>query len=88
MDGTEEKLLTIDKEQRRKLTGMDDFSLNLIKRATAETFRSFGGGQKPTANNIISHALKDNPPEFAAGVSIEAVVLFVISMANHINKVV
>ena len=40
----------------------------------AHEFPSFGGGTVRSANNPIVHALQDNPPMFAAGVDIAAVV--------------
>jgi len=40
----------------------------------AHEFSSFGGGTVRSANYPIVHALQDNPPMFAAGVDIAAVV--------------
>lgn len=39
----------------------------------AACFRCFGGGHV-TDGNPISHALKDTPPSFAAGVSVQEVI--------------
>lgn len=44
--------------------------------AVAAQFRSFGGG-KANGNNPLSMALKDSPPQFAAGVDIGEVVRFI-----------
>lgn len=59
--------------------------LQKIVRLTAKRFPSFGGG-KISAGNPISHALKNAPPTFAAGVDIEQVVSFVLAKRNAIER--
>ena len=49
----------------------------LIERVR-RNFRSFGGGDA-TPNNPLAHAIKDHKPQFAAGVDIEDVVLFILN---------
>lgn len=53
-----------------------------IVKGVAANFRTFGGGQV-TESNPISLALKDSPPQFAAGVDVEEVVRFVVSKAKR-----
>mgnify|MGYP001614981158 CR=1 FL=1 len=57
-----------------------------IVRLTAKQFPSFGGGKLAT-NNPISHALKNEPPTFAAGVDIEQAVRFILVKRNAIESV-
>lgn len=45
-------------------------------------FRTFGGGREPTDGNPIAHALKNHPLQFAAGVDVLDVVLFVLDRAG------
>jgi len=45
-------------------------------------FRTFGGGQDPQ-DNPIAKALKDGRYQFAAGVDVEEVVRFVMSLARQ-----
>ncbi len=47
--------------------------------AVTERFRTFGGG-RVSPSNPISHALRDEPPQFAAGVDVREVVRFVGSL--------
>ncbi len=51
----------------------------IIERVT-RSFRSFGGGKTSDWGNPISRALKDQPPQFAAGVDIGQVVDFIMRM--------
>lgn len=51
----------------------------------AAAFRTFGGG-KVTFGNPISHALRDEPPAFAAGVSVRDVVEFVLKGQEAIQR--
>ena len=58
----------------------DEETINRIRFITdlaSRRFRSFGGGSV-SPDNPISHALKDRPPQFAAGVDIQKVVEFVV----------
>lgn len=57
---------------------LDGKKVQRVVRAVARKFPSFGGGRYSNTN-IITRALKDKPPMFAAGVDIEAVVRFVLS---------
>ena len=52
-----------------------------IVRLTTKRFPSFGGG-KTAVGNPISFILKDEPPQFVAGVDIEQVVRFVLAKRN------
>ena len=58
---------------------LDEKKVRQIVWATAEEFPSSGGG-RDSDTNPITHALKDRPLLFAAGVDIERVVRFVLSM--------
>lgn len=49
----------------------------------AERFRTFGGG-KVSASNPISMALKNGPVQFAAGVDVRDVVIFVATRSLEI----
>ena len=51
----------------------------------AHTHRTFGGG-RGSSNNPIAEALKNNPPQFAAGVDVKAVVLDVLALAKQLPK--
>lgn len=51
---------------------------------TNKKFRSFGGGYY-TPGNPLSAALRDERPQFAAGVDIEEVVRFVIQEERKIK---
>ncbi len=53
-----------------------------ITNTAAGLFSSFGGGQV-TEGNPVSHALKDAPPMFAAGVDISAVVRLTLIMSGQ-----
>jgi len=54
-----------------------------ITALVAHNFRCFGGG-RTSNSNPISNALKDTPPSFAAGVDVQQVVDFVLSLAPHV----
>ncbi len=56
-----------------------------IVKLTAAHFRSFGGG-KVNSYNPISAALKDRPPQFAAGVDVEQVVRFVLNKNKSLKR--
>lgn len=51
----------------------------------AHEFRSFGGG-KVSEWNPISIALKDSPPQFAAGVGIKEVSERVIELYEQVKR--
>lgn len=57
-----------------------DNKVQELVREVAKNFRSLGGG-KGSKFNPVAEALKEQPPQFAAGVDIEAVVRFVLSKA-------
>ena len=60
--------------------------VNHITHKIKDHFCTFGGGQV-TSGNPLSHALKDNPPQFAAGVDVEQVVRFVMEETiDYINN--
>ena len=48
----------------------------------AAHFRKFGGSEN-VRENPIAAAMEGCPPQFAAGVEVEAVVRFVLSRANQ-----
>lgn len=54
-----------------------------IVRIAAQRFPSFGGG-KAREGNPLSLVLKNEPPAFAAGVSIEQVVRFVLTKRDQL----
>lgn len=54
----------------------------LINKITI-AFPVFGGGQKPSGFNPLEVCMKDDPPQFALGVSVEEVVRFVIAEIEH-----
>ncbi len=65
-----------------------DKNVEIVTAAIAERFRSFGGGNV-SPDNIVSHALKDDPAMFAAGVDIKEVVEATIQLyiaASRINS--
>ena len=61
---------------------MKKFNIPQIVKDVARAFPSFGGG-KTSEFNPITAALKDREPMFAAGVSIEAVVNFILEKAKE-----
>jgi len=56
-----------------------------LTRLVAANFNSFGGG-KVTPGNILSYALVNNPPSFAAGVDIASVVNFILRYSSGIKN--
>lgn len=60
---------------------MSEAQIKHIVHEIGRVFRTFGGGTY-TANNPVSHALKDKPLQFAAGVDVEEVVKAVLSIAK------
>ena len=60
----------------------DEVIIAKITKTAAGLFPSFGGG-KVSAGNPVSHALKDAPPMFAAGVDISAVVRLTLIMSGQ-----
>ena len=56
--------------------------VQLIVADVGTRFRTFGGGVDQSDNNPLSSALKNSPLTFAAGVSVEEVVRFVLSEAS------
>jgi len=59
-------------------TQMNKKLIDEIVKKTAAHFPTFGGG-RVNKWNPLSVALKDDPPQFAAGVDVEKVVRFIIS---------
>lgn len=51
--------------------------VNTLVNKVGQQFRTFGGG-RDSEYNPITHALKDQPPSFAAGVDVREVVEFVL----------
>lgn len=64
---------------------LDEQALQPLVRAVAKKFPSFGGGRDDNMNPI-AHALREYPRTFAAGVSIEEVVRFVIEHGTEIIR--
>jgi hypothetical protein len=64
---------------------MTQKNIDQIVRVIAQNFRCFGGGQF-TEGNPLSVALQNNPPQFAAGVDVRDVVLFVLKQDRDIGK--
>lgn len=60
---------------------LSEEKVRTIVSLAALQFSGFGGG-KVTSGNVVSHALQDRPPVFAAGVDVEEVVRFVLSQAD------
>ena len=68
------------------MAGYDD-NIDRVTAIVAKRFRCFGGGNV-SPDNVISHALKDGPAVFAAGVDIKEVVSTVIELfiaASRLN---
>lgn len=57
---------------------MDEEQIQEIIDSVAANFRTFGGGRK-SEWNPIANAIADAPPQFAAGVNVEAVVRHIIA---------
>lgn len=63
---------------------MTDEQIHTIVAEIGVRFRTFGGGVgSKTFMNPIAEALKDTPLTFAAGVSVEDVVRFVLEQAKE-----
>ena len=56
--------------------------IDRVVELVSRSFCTFGGGRVVTGNPI-AHALKDHPPQFAAGVDVEDVVRSVISYVER-----
>ena len=54
---------------------------------TSVKFPTFGGGKVSSWGNPIAHALKDEPPQFAAGVDVREVVEFIAEAIRKIDNV-
>lgn len=65
---------------------MDASIKDFIVRYVAANTRSFGGGKVSAWNNPISAALRDYPPQFAAGVDIGEVVDLVFKAIEEAKK--
>jgi hypothetical protein len=63
------------RQRGAKDQGMPDTDVIVIE--IGKHFRTFGGG-RDSADNPVAHALKDEPLQFAAGVDVQEVVLFVL----------
>lgn len=61
---------------------MNEEKIQKIIKSVSLQFRTFGAGQE-TVGNPIANALKDRPPQFAVGVSVEDVVRFVLSQVDN-----
>lgn len=57
-------------------------NINKLTEITGQRFRSFGGGQGSNWNPVVN-ALKDNPLQFAAGVDIKDVIVFVLEQSGY-----
>jgi len=60
---------------------MDEVRIQQITGQIAAQFTTFGGG-RTILSNPLAHALKDQPPMFAMGVEVEAVVRAVLEAAE------
>ncbi|MDP3697850.1 MAG: hypothetical protein Q8R55_07655 [Candidatus Taylorbacteria bacterium] len=60
---------------------MEERKIQKIVAAVAKNYRVFGGGTG-SEFNPITEALKNESPQFAAGVNVEAVVRFVVRNAE------
>lgn len=68
---------------RKRDFQMDDEKIKRIVAAVGQNFKGFGGGRSEnTDDNIIADTLKDNPPQFALGVDIREVVIFILQEAQ------
>ena len=59
---------------------------NDIVEIIASEFRSFGGGVVRSPDNPLSHALRDAPAQFAAGVDIADVVRRVLELNECVSQ--
>lgn len=62
---------------------LDEEQVSEITAEIGVRFRTFGGGVVGNCDNPISHALKDRPVMFAAGVDVAEVVRTVLSIAGR-----
>lgn len=60
---------------------IDDEKVQEIMAEIGVRFRTFGGGIVGNADNPLSHALKDKPLQFAAGVDVREVIRLVLALA-------
>lgn len=61
--------------------------IDKIVKSVQENFRTFGGGQDVSqSNNPICHALKNKPPQFAAGVDVQGVVEHILKSAKKLQN--
>jgi len=67
-------------ERRRDTTPAED--VDRIAYEVGQRFRTFGGGRSSEWNPIAA-ALADQPPQFAAGVDVRAVVRFIYSQVRR-----
>ena len=63
---------------------MTESEINAIVHYVASRTNTFGGG-RVTEGNPLSHALKDHPPSFAAGVPVRDVVSVVLRAIEELE---
>lgn len=61
--------------------------IKAITKLVSQNFKTFGGGKGGNGWNPIAEALKDQEPQFAAGVDVNTVVQFVLLASKELDKV-